>query len=151
MDNDFEIEDVLEDELSQGHSSEDTGTNYDIHEDGSNHGDKGAVSSLVEKLQEKIHRHSGENDHEVSFGSSLYTDAEIDKMKHDVDMAESEVAARKSDVSNWESKVSLNNTDEHKKNGDYANAVSHLNDAKSRYNAAMDRLNAAKCKLNNAL
>lgn len=151
MDNDFEIEDVLDDEPLHGHSPEDAGENDGRHEDGQNHGDKGAVSSLVEKLQEKIHRHGGEDDHEVSFGSSIYTDAEIDKMKHDVDMAESEVVARKSDVSNWESKVSLNNTDEHKKNGDYANAVSHLNDAKSRYNAAVDRLNSAKSKLNNAL
>lgn len=150
MDNDMEIEDIYDDDLLQGQVSEDEIENNDNHDDTSNHRAKDNISSLVERLQEKIHHQNGEVVHEVSFGSSIYTDAEIDKMKHDVDMAESEVAARKSDVSNWESKVSLNNTDEHKKNGDYANAVNHLNDAKSRYNAAVDRLNAAKAKLNNA-
>jgi len=153
MDNYTEIEEINDDELLQEHSSEteiENGGNDDNDDILHSHQSKDNVSSLVEELQEKIHRQNGANNYEVSFGSSIYTDAEIDKMEHDVDMAKSEVAARKSDVSNWESKVSLNNTEEHKKNGDYANAVSHLSDAKSRYNTAVEKLNAAKEKLNNA-
>ncbi len=150
MDNDIDIEDIDDDNLPSVPSSEDENGNGKNHDDLPSHHANDRVSSLVEKLQEKIHRHCEDDEHEVSFGSSIYTDAEIDKMKHDVEMAESEVIARKSDVSNWESKVSLNNTEEHKAKGDYANAVNHLNEAKSRYNAAVDRLNAAKSKLNNA-
>ena len=86
---------------------------------------------------------------QVSFGSK-YTDAEISKMKSDVDRAQNEVTARKNDVNNWESKVSLNDTKEHRANGDYAHAVSKLNEAKSRYNHAVDELNNAKRRLNNA-
>ena len=86
---------------------------------------------------------------EVSFGSK-YSDAEISKLKSDVDHAQSEVNARRNDVSNWESKVSLNDTKEHRANGDYAHAVSRLNEAKSRYNHAVDELNNAKRKLNSA-
>lgn len=107
-----------------------------------------SVSSMMDKLHQKLH-HTDSSD--ISFGSVKYTDAEIDKMEHDVDMAEYEVSCRKSDVSLWESKVSLNNTEEHRANGDYANAISRLNEAKSRYNNAVDRLNSAKSKLNNAL
>lgn len=150
MDNDIEIEDINDDELLQGQSSEDAIENGDNHDNLSNHRAKDHISSLVEKLQEKIHRHSGDDAHEVSFGSSIYTDAEIDKMEHDVDMARSEMNARKNDVSNWESKVSLNDTKEHRANGDYENAVRHLNEAKSRYNYAADRYNSAVSKLNNA-
>jgi hypothetical protein len=42
------------------------------------------------------------------------------------------------------------NTTEHRENGDYAHAVSKLNEAKQRYNDAASRLNSAKVKLNNA-
>jgi hypothetical protein len=151
MNDDFEL-DSFDDDKVETPSSDDEHTLESEHQSGTSHrGESDSVSSLVDKLKEKIHHISEHDTHEPSFGSSIYNDAEIDKMKHDVAMAESEVAARKSDVSNWESKVSLNNTEEHKKNGDYANAVSHLNDAKSRYNNAVDRLNAAKSKLNNAL
>ena len=150
MDNDIDIEDINDDDVTSGSSFEEEGENENIHDDLPSHHAKDHVSTLVDKLQEKIHQQGEANEHEVTFGSSIYTDAEIDKMEHDVEMAESEVIARKSDVSNWESKVSLNNTEEHKAKGDYANAVSHLNEAKSRYNAAVDRLNAAKAKLNNA-
>lgn len=85
----------------------------------------------------------------ISFGSS-YTKDEICKLEHDVDMAKSEVNARKSDLSNWESKVSLNDTKEHRENGDYAYAVKRLNQARSDYNYAVDRYNSALSKLNNA-
>lgn len=86
---------------------------------------------------------------QLSFGSK-YSDTEISKMRSDVDHAQSEVNARRNDVSNWESKVSLNDTKEHRANGDYAHAVSRLNEAKSRYNHAVDELNNAKRKLNSA-
>lgn len=86
---------------------------------------------------------------DISFGSK-YSDAEISKIRSDVDRAQSEVNARRNDVSNWESKVSLNDTKEHRANGDYAHAVSRLNEAKSRYNHAVDELNNAKRKLNSA-
>lgn len=87
---------------------------------------------------------------DISFNSAHYTDAEIDKMKHDVDMVKHEMNSRKSVVSNWESKVSLNNTKEHRLNGDYDDAVRHLNEAKSQYNDAVSRYNSAISRLNNA-
>ncbi|MCC8071035.1 MAG: hypothetical protein LIO90_04445 [Bacteroidales bacterium] len=86
---------------------------------------------------------------QVSFGGK-YSKDEIARFEHDVEMAKNEMDCRKSDVRNWEQKVSLNDTKEHRANGDYANAVSHLNDAKSRYNYAADRYNHALSKLNNA-
>lgn len=150
MDNDIVIEDINDDDEIFGSLFDEEGGDNNIHDDLPSHHATDYVSSLIDKLQEKIHQQGEANNHEVTFGSSIYTDAEIDKMEHDVEIAESEVIARKSDVSNWESKVSLNNTEEHKANGDYANAVSHFNDATSRYNAAVDRLNAAKAQLNNA-
>ena len=82
----------------------------------------------------------------ISF-TGKYSDAEIDKMKHDVDIARSEMVARKNDVDNWKTKVSLNDTKEHHANGDYENTVRHLNDAKNRYNYAVDRYNSALSKL----
>lgn len=85
----------------------------------------------------------------ISF-TGKYSDEEIDKMKHDVEMARSEVNARKNDVNNWKSKVSLNDTKAHHANGDYEYAVRRLNEAKSRYNYAVDRYNSAVSKLNNA-
>lgn len=100
------------------------------------------MSMLQEKIKYKLDS--------ASF-TGKYTDAEIDKLTQDVDKAQHEVTVRKNDVSNWESKVSLNNTKEHRDNGDYAHAVSKLNEAKSRYNSAVDHLNDAKSRLNNAL
>lgn len=85
----------------------------------------------------------------IPFGRS-YTKDEIRKLEHDVDVAKSEANAYKSDVSNWESKVSLNDTKEHRENGDYAHAVKRLNQARSDYNYAVDRYNSALSKLNNA-
>lgn len=85
----------------------------------------------------------------ISF-TGKYSDAEIDKMEHEVDMARCEMNARKNDVNNWESKVSLNDTKEHRANGDYENAFRHLNEAKSRYNYAVHRYNSAVSTLNNA-
>lgn len=96
-----------------------------------------------------IHGNESNDASQISFGLK-YSDAEISKMKSDVDRAQSEVTARRNDVSNWESKVSLNDTKEHRANGDYAHAVSKLNEAKSRYNHAVDELNDAKRRLNNA-
>lgn len=88
---------------------------------------------------------------EVSFLGAKYTDAEISRMRDDVARAEYEVNCRDHDVKEWESKVSLNNTKEKIASGDYAAAVSRLNEAKSRYNAARSALSSAQSKLNHAL
>lgn len=93
---------------------------------------------------------NSESDHsEISFGSK-YSESEIQKMESDVDMAEHEMKCRESDMNNWRSKVSLNDTKEHRANGDYDNAVRHFNDAQSKYNSAVSRYNNALSKLNNA-
>lgn len=86
---------------------------------------------------------------EISFGSK-YTEDEIQKFKSDVDKAQYEMKCRENDVNNWESKVSLNNTKEHRLNGDYDNALKRLNEAKSRYNFAANRYNDAVSRYNNA-
>jgi len=86
---------------------------------------------------------------EISFGSK-YSDSEIQKMESDVDMAEHEMKCRENDMNNWRSKVSLNDTKEHRANGDYDNAVRHFNEAQSKYNSAVSRYNSALSKLNNA-
>lgn len=86
-----------------------------------------------------------------SFGSSHYTDAEISKLRDDVNQTEYTMKCRENDVRNWESKVSLNNTKEHIENGDYANALRHLKDAEARYRIAKSAYESAKSKLNNAL
>ncbi len=88
---------------------------------------------------------------QITFEGNKYSDAEIERMKDDVERAEYEVSCRKSDVSNWESKVSLNDTPEHRENGDYSHAVNRLNEATSRYNDAVSKFNNAKSKLNNAI
>lgn len=125
------------------------------------HSDQQATAIEAESMMDMLHqkidsRTQGENDatdhpdsSQIHFGAK-YTDAEIDKMKTDINMAAHEVSCRKSDVELWESKVSLNNTKEHRENGDYANAESRLNEAKSKYNSALDRLHDAKTRLNNA-
>lgn len=89
--------------------------------------------------------------YDPSFLGAKYTDAEIDRLRSDVSNAEYEMKCREHDVSEWESKVSLNNTKEKIANGDYAAAVSRLNEAKSRYNAARAAYDRAKSRLNNAL
>lgn len=114
-----------------------------LFEDASDVGDN--ITELDVGILDESDNHAGE----VSFGAN-YSDAEISKMKDDVERAEYEVSCRKSDVSNWESKVSLNDTPEHRKNGDYNHAVDKLNEAKSRYNNAVNRYNNAVSKLNNA-
>lgn len=114
-----------------------------LFENASDVGDN--ITGLDVGILDESDNHAGE----VSFGAN-YSDAEISKMKDDVERAEYEVSCRKSDVSNWESKVSLNDTPEHRKNGDYSHAVDKLNEAKSRYNNAVNRYNNAVSKLNNA-
>ena len=111
--------------------------------------DKNESSSILEMSQNKIKSNSLDGGN-MPFLGAKYSDAEIEKMRNDVERAEYEVSCRKSDVNNWESKVSLNDTKEHHANGDYAHAVSKLNDAKSRYNNAINELNNAKQKLNSA-
>ncbi len=135
MDYDFEdIEDLMEENLFEVENEVE-------HIEGSEHKDE-ITTSLEDKIRQKLG--------DTTFVGVKYTDAEIDRMESDVDMAQSEVSARRADVLNWESKVSLNDTKEHRANGDYANAVNRLNEAKSRYNTALDRLNDAQRKLNNA-
>ena len=122
----------------------------DMHESSSMFSNEDdTVSSMLEMLHNKIKSNSSDGT-DLSFLGSNYSDAEISKMKSDVERAEYEVSCRKNDVSNWESKVSLNDNKEHRTNGDYAHAVSRLNEAKSRYNHAVDELNNAKRKLNMA-
>ena len=94
-----------------------------------------------------LHNATPHND--ISFGAK-YSDAEIQKMESDVDMAEHEMKCRENDMNNWRSKVSLNDTKEHRANGDYDNAVRHFNEAQSKYNTAVGRYNSALSKLNNA-
>lgn len=86
---------------------------------------------------------------DISFGAK-YSEAEIRRMESDVDMAEHEMKCREDDMNNWRSKVSLNDTKEHRANGDYNNAVRHFNEAQSKYNSAVSRYNNALSKLNNA-
>lgn len=87
---------------------------------------------------------------EPSFKGSAYTDAEISRMRSDVEHAEYVVKCRANDVHNWEVKVSLCNTKEKIQNGDYHLAVRRLNEARSSYNNAVDSLNKAISKLNHA-
>lgn len=88
---------------------------------------------------------------QISFGRNDYSDAEISRMKSDVERAEYDVTCAKNEMKNWESKVSLNDTKEHRENGDYAHCVRKLSEAQSRYNDTVSRYNSAKAKLNNAL
>ena len=112
------------------------------------HQNHALTNNEVRSMSDGLKNHM--NNLQIAFEGNEYTDAEIDKMESDVNMAQSEVNARRADESNWETKVSLNNTKEHRENGDYANALSRLNEAKSRYNTAVDRLNDAQSKLRNA-
>lgn len=87
---------------------------------------------------------------EVSF-TGKYSQAEIERMKSEVDSAKYNMKCRENDVRNWESKVSLNDTKKGHENGDYAHAVQRLNQAKSAYNEAVSRYNSAQSRLSNAL
>ncbi len=86
---------------------------------------------------------------QVSF-TGIYSESEIEKFEHDVEMAYSKVKSCESEVSNWRSKVSLLNTKAGHSNGDYENAVRRLDEAESHYNDAVDEHNRAKSRLNNA-
>lgn len=94
--------------------------------------------------------HHNVNSSEPSFTGANYTDAEISRMRSDVEHARYEMKCREDDVHNWEAKVSLNNTKEKIANGDYANAVSRLNEAKTRLSNATREYNNAVSKLNQA-
>lgn len=96
-----------------------------------------------------VESYSATSHSEISFGAK-YSDAEIQKMESDVDMAEHEMKCRENDMNNWRSKVSLNDTKEHRANGDYDNAANHYNEARVKYNSAVDKYNSALSKLNNA-
>jgi len=87
---------------------------------------------------------------QLSF-TGKYSDAEINRMKEDVQNYEYEVSNLSSKVHHHENMVSLSNTPKGHSNGDYADEVSDLNRAKSEYNNAVSRLNNAKSKLNNAI
>lgn len=88
---------------------------------------------------------------EVSFLGAKYTDAEISRMRSDVEHAEYVVKCRANDVHNCEVKVSLCNTKEKILNGDYESAVRRLQEAQTSYNYAVEAFNKAKSKLNHAL
>lgn len=132
---------------------EDTSNVINDNVNGMDVGTEHAVESI--DGANSMHQHSGvlgEKDNhadEIIF-SSRYSEDEIKKMEEDVESAQYEVTICKSKVSNWESKVSLNNTQEHRKNGDYSYAIDKLNEAISRYNDAVSKYNSAKNKLNNA-
>lgn len=85
---------------------------------------------------------------DISFAGK-YSPDEIKVLEHNVDSAKYEMHCREIDMHNWETKVSLNNTNEHKLNGDYDNALSHFKEATSRYNNAVYHYNSAVSKLNN--
>lgn len=103
---------------------------------------------FLDEVMGEVHNKNG---YEPSFEGSHYSDAEISKLRSEVSRTEYEMNCRQSDVREWESKVSLNNTKEHIANGDYDNAVRHLNEAKSRLSTARSAYESAKSKLNNAL
>lgn len=103
---------------------------------------------FLDEVMGEVHN---KNSYEPSFEGSHYTDAEISKLRSEVSRTEYEMNCRQGDVREWESKVSLNNTKEHIANGDYDNAVRHLNEAKSRLSTAKSAYESAKSKLNNAL
>lgn len=105
------------------------------------------LDDVISEAQNK-QEHCG---NDPSFKGSHYTDAEISKLRDDVNKTEYTMKCRENDVRNWESKVSLNNTKEHIENGDYANALCRLKDAESRYRIAKSAYESAKSKLNNAL
>lgn len=101
---------------------------------------------FLDEVMNEVHSTSKD----PSFGS-IYTNSEINKMKEDVSNAEYIMKCRKEDVKLWESKTSLNDTKEHIKNGDYENALRHLDKAKREYQDAKYAFEKAKSKLNNAL
>lgn len=94
--------------------------------------------------------HHSVNSSEPSFTGANYTDAEISRMRSDVEHTRYVMKCREDDVHNWEVKVSLNNTKEKIENGDYASALSRLNEAKSRLANATREYNNAVSKLNQA-
>lgn len=100
-----------------------------------------------QKEAEKIANDSSD---QISF-CGKYSEAEISKLKYDVERAQSEVNTYKHKVDDWASKVNLNNTKEHKANGDYEHARSCYNKAVSQYNEAQSRLKDAQVRLNNAI
>ncbi len=147
MTDDIDIEELDDDTWeTEIHHSNETG---DANDSSVSHVNalSSANSPLVQQLQKNIQAAFGSA--HPSFGG-MYTDAEIDKMESDVEMAEYEVNCRRADVSNWETKVSLNDTIEDRKNGDYAYAVSQLQNAQSQYSYALERYNQAMSRLNNA-
>lgn len=139
----------MEDILIDGFEIDDDPTSIDFLEDPDEEifaGDE--EDDFLDEVMGEVHNKNG---YEPSFEGSHYTDAEISKLRSEVSRTEHEMNSRQGDVREWESKVSLNNTKEHIANGDYDNAVRHLNEAKSRLSTARSAYESAKSKLNNAL
>ena len=133
---DYEIDDDVLSSIDYLEDSDDTV--FDSKED----------EEFLDEVMNDVHNKNG---YEPSFEGSHYTDAEISKLRSEVSRTEYEMKCRQNDVREWESKVSLNNTKEHIANGDYNNAVRHLNEAKSNLSTARSAYESAKSKLNNAL
>jgi len=112
-------------EFSQNHGLSNDYSLASFHEEqGSHHGDM----------------HLGQ----TSF-TGIYNDAEINRMKEDVDKYNYEVNHLNSDVHHHENLVDLS-----KGKSDYDYEVSQLNKVTSEYNDAASKLNDARSKLNNA-
>lgn len=103
-------------------------------------GDKNVIDKSIEERKD---------DSNVSFGGK-YNEAEIAKLRDDVEKAKSKVASAKNNLENWESKLSLNNTEEKRRNGDYDHVKSLRDKAKSEYDSACSDLKDKECKLRNA-
>ena len=79
-----------------------------------------------------------------------YNEAEIAKLRDDVEKAKSKVANAKNNLENWESKLSLNNTEEKRRKGAYDHVKSLRDKAQGEYDSARLDLKEKECKLRNA-
>lgn len=99
---------------------------------------------------EPLNEGNTEAERNLSFQSAHYNKDEIENLRQNYLRAEDEVKRCKTDVANWESKVSLNDTKENRLNGNYDNALNHLEKAKRRLYDATWSCKEAKIKYNNA-
>ena len=86
---------------------------------------------------------------QVSF-TGKYSQEEIERLKRDVSDAKSLEHTYQDKLDNLKSKLSLNDTEEHRKKGDYDYVLGKLNEAKQRLNDAKSKVKDAKSLLNDA-
>ncbi len=111
----------------------------------------GNINSEDEFVDEVLNESPYEDVYDPAFMGSIYNEAEIENLKNKASSAEYEMQCRLRDVENWKSKLSLNDTKEHRENGDYYNALRHLQEAERRLSDARSSYNDAARKYNNAL